>query len=38
MPTDKPSMMDVSGVGQQKCATYGQQFIDEISGFISEKN
>jgi len=38
MPTDKPSMMDVSGVGQQKFATYGQIFIDEISGYMREKN
>ena len=37
MPTDKPSMMDVNGVGQQKFATYGQIFIDEISGFLSQK-
>ena len=37
MPTDKPSMLDVNGVGQQKYVTYGQLFIDEISGFISEK-
>lgn len=37
MPTDKPSMMDVSGVGQQKFATYGQLFIDAISEFVSEK-
>ncbi|MFA5322610.1 MAG: DNA helicase RecQ [Smithella sp.] len=36
MPTDKPSMMDVSGVGQQKFASYGQLFIDEISGFVSD--
>jgi ATP-dependent DNA helicase RecQ len=38
MPTDKISMLEVSGVGQQKYATYGQIFIDEISGFIREKN
>jgi ATP-dependent DNA helicase RecQ len=38
MPTDKPSMMDVSGVGQQKFATYGQMFLNEISGFMREKN
>jgi ATP-dependent DNA helicase RecQ len=38
MPTDKISMLEVSGVGQQKFATYGQIFIDEISGFVSEKN
>jgi ATP-dependent DNA helicase RecQ len=38
MPKDKPSMMDVNGVGQQKFATYGQLFLDEISGFMSEKN
>jgi ATP-dependent DNA helicase RecQ len=37
MPTDKISMLEVSGVGQQKFATYGQIFIDEISGFISER-
>jgi ATP-dependent DNA helicase RecQ len=38
MPTDKISMLEVSGVGQQKFATYGELFIDEISGFMSEKN
>lgn len=38
MPTDKPSMMDVNGVGQQKFSTYGQLFINEISRFINKKN
>jgi ATP-dependent DNA helicase RecQ len=37
MPTDKISMLEVSGVGQQKFASYGQLFLDEISGFVSEK-
>jgi hypothetical protein len=30
-------MLEVSGVAQQKFATYGQLFLDEISGFISEE-
>jgi ATP-dependent DNA helicase RecQ len=37
MPTDKSTMLEVSGVAQQKFATYGQLFLDEISGFISEE-
>jgi hypothetical protein len=30
-------MLEVSGVAQQKFATYGQLFLDEISGFMSEE-
>jgi len=37
MPTDKISMLEVSGVAQLKFATYGQQFLDEISGFMRDQ-
>jgi len=37
MPTDKISMLEVSGVAQLKFATYGQQFLDEISGFMIDQ-
>jgi hypothetical protein len=30
-------MLEVSGVAQQKFATYGQQFLDEISRYISDE-
>ena len=37
MPTDKISMLEVNGVAQQKFATYGKLFLDEISGFMSDE-
>jgi ATP-dependent DNA helicase RecQ len=37
MPTDKISMLEVNGVAQQKFATYGQQFLDEISRYMSDE-
>ena len=37
MPTDKISMLEVSGVAQLKFAIYGQQFLDEISGFMRDQ-
>ena len=37
MPTDKITMLEVSGVAERKFATYGQQFLDEISRFMSDE-
>jgi len=37
MPTDKISMLEVNGVAELKFATYGQQFLDEISGFMRDE-
>jgi ATP-dependent DNA helicase RecQ len=37
LPTDKISMLEVNGVAQQKFASYGQQFLDEIAEFKSDE-
>jgi ATP-dependent DNA helicase RecQ len=37
MPIDKIAMLEVSGVAERKFATYGQQFLDEISRFMSDE-
>ena len=37
-PTSEESLLDVSGVGQQKLNRFGDQFIKEIISYIKEKN
>ena len=37
MPTDKISMLEVNGVAELKFATFGQMFLDEISGFLRDE-
>jgi ATP-dependent DNA helicase RecQ len=37
-PLNQLQMMDISGVGLKKYEKYGEQFIEEISKYVSEKN
>jgi ATP-dependent DNA helicase RecQ len=37
MPTDKITMLEVSGVAERKFATYGQQFLDEIASYMNNE-
>ena len=36
LPKDRPEMLEVSGVGENKYLKYGQRFIDEIAAFLTE--
>lgn len=38
MPTTKEQMKQISGVGEKKFASYGKQFIDEITKFIQQRD
>lgn len=37
MPLSEASMLEVSGVGQQKFQLYGSEFLDEIRRFVKEE-
>jgi ATP-dependent DNA helicase RecQ len=37
IPSDRVAIMEISGVGEKKFATYGQLFLDELLSFMSEE-
>ena len=37
VPRNKEEMLDVNGVGENKYAKYGEQFLDAIAGYVKER-